>query len=273
MKNASGQEVFSHEEKASFLWEAYKDRFGSSEFSKIPIDLNALLQPVGDLDDLIAPFSPEEIDNVIKDHKNDKSPGPDWFNIDFMKKCWLVIQQDFYYLCSSFYEHNICLQSINNSYITLIPKVDNPATVSNFRPISLLNSSVKLLTKLLANQLQKVILWAILQNEYGFLKSRSIQDCLAWSFEYLHLCHRSKKQLVILKLDFEKDFDKVEHDIILKVLQHKRFPGKMDSLGNKIFIICHLFYFVKWSARKGVPLQQRTEAVRSSIPFTLCSTC
>jgi hypothetical protein len=81
-----------------------------------------------------------------------------------MKKCWPVIKQDFYDLCYSFDEHNICLQSINNSYITLIPKVDNPATVSDFRPISLLNSSVRVLTMLLANRLQKVILSAIHQN-------------------------------------------------------------------------------------------------------------
>jgi hypothetical protein len=170
------------------------------------------------LTDLIAPFSTEEIDNVIKDLKNDKSPNPDGLNTDLMKKCWPVIKQDFYYLCSFFYEYNICLQSINSSYITLIPKVDNSASVSDFRPISLLNSSVKLLTKLLANRLQKAILRAIHQNQYGFLKSRSIQDCLAWSFGYLHLCHRSKKQLVIVKLDFEKAFDKVEHEVILKVL-------------------------------------------------------
>jgi retron-type reverse transcriptase len=83
-----------------------------------------------------------------------------------------------------------------------------------------------MLTKLLANRLQLVILRAIHQNQYGFIKGRSIQDCLAWSFEYLHLCHKSKKELVILALDVENAFDKVEHEVIIQVLRHKGFPGK-----------------------------------------------
>jgi hypothetical protein len=71
------------------------------------------------------------------------------------------------------------MQSINGSHIVLVPKKDNPSKVGDYMPISLLNSSIKLLTKLLANRLQKVITRLIHKNQYGFIKERSIQDCIA----------------------------------------------------------------------------------------------
>jgi hypothetical protein len=58
------------------------------------------------------------------------------------------------------------------------------------------------------------------------LKSRSIQDCIAWTLEYIHQCHKSKKPILIVKLDFAKAFDTVEHDHILKLLHHKGFDSK-----------------------------------------------
>jgi retron-type reverse transcriptase len=118
------------------------------------------------------------------------------------------------------------MHSINGSYVTLIPKHSSPASVGDYMPISLLNTSVKVLTKLLANRLQFVITMLVHQNQYGFLKARTIQDCLAWVFEYISLYHKSGKEMVILKLDFKKAFDKLEHATIIAVLRHKGFGDK-----------------------------------------------
>jgi retron-type reverse transcriptase len=118
------------------------------------------------------------------------------------------------------------MRSINGSYVTLIPRNSSPDSVGDYRPISLLNTSVKVLTKILANRLQHVITKLVHQNQYGFIKARSIQDCLAWAFEYNSLCHKSRREMVILKLDFEKAFDKLEHATIIEVLRHKGLEDK-----------------------------------------------
>jgi len=65
--------------------------------------------------------------------------------------------EDFYTLSDEFLNRNICLQRINGSYITLVPKKDDATKVSDLRPISLLNNFIKLITKVLANRFQMVV--------------------------------------------------------------------------------------------------------------------
>jgi hypothetical protein len=98
--------------------------------------------------------------------------------------------------------------------------------MNDYRPISLVSLPLKFLTKLMANRLQEDIIPILHQNQYGFIKGKSIQDCLGWTFEYLHLCHISKKPIIILKIDFENEFYKVDYKAIIAMLEAKGFWPK-----------------------------------------------
>jgi endonuclease/exonuclease/phosphatase family metal-dependent hydrolase len=206
-----------HHEKAGILWNSFRDRLGVSVPISETFDFSQYFSPK-DLSILPAPFSHEEIDKVVAQMPSDKSPGPDGFSGLFLKVCWPVIKYDFYRLCEEFWEGSLNLQSINDSLITLIPKVASREGANDFRPISLLNICLKLITKILANRLQLKVLELVHVNQYGFLKTRNIQDCVGWAYEYLHQCKHSRREIVILKLDFAKAFDTVEHQAIMKIL-------------------------------------------------------
>jgi hypothetical protein len=153
LQDSSGSVFFNHEQKATLIWEDFRERLDTSAFETMQFDLDDLLHNEVDLSPLEMSFSIPEIDNVVKNLPIDKSPGLDEFNNEFIKRCCSIIKQDFYNLCFAFHSGEVCLQSINGSFITLIPKVDDPLRINDFRPISLLNCCVKFITKLLANRL------------------------------------------------------------------------------------------------------------------------
>jgi hypothetical protein len=160
---------------------------GVSNTPDICFNLAALFPRVEGLEEVSLPFTKEEIDNVIKSIPTDKAPSPDGFNGMFLKVCWDILAPDFYKLCDDFREGKISLHCLNSSFITLVPKKLTHESVNDYRPISLLNYVLKVLTKIIAMRLQKWTLKLVHRNQYGFIKGRNIQDCLAWSFEYLYM--------------------------------------------------------------------------------------
>jgi hypothetical protein len=106
---------------------------------------------------LSAPFSLEEIYDVVKDCDGNKCPGPDGFNFAFVKNCWDIIKGEIRIMFDQFHGNGRLPKSLLSYFVALIPKVNSPFVLGDFRPISLLGCLYKLIAKVLASRLAKVM--------------------------------------------------------------------------------------------------------------------
>ena len=96
-------------------------------------------------------FEREEILQVISDLEGDKAPGPDGFTMAFYHHCWRVVEKDVLAVFEEFFQHCKFEKSLNATFIALIPKKNGASNIKDFRPISLVGSVYKILSKVLAN--------------------------------------------------------------------------------------------------------------------------
>lgn len=89
-------------------------------------------------------------------------------------------------MVKSFFHSRRMLNELNHTNIVLIPKVDNPMKMSQFRPISLCNVVYKIISKVVTNRLKKVLPKVISLNQSTFVAGRQISDNILVVHELLH---------------------------------------------------------------------------------------
>ena len=149
--------MWAHDEKQRVLQDFFQDLIGkkihrTQTFQWPQLQLNALVQLPGlELD---RAFIENEIQHAIRDLSSEKAPGPDDFTGDFYKHCWEIIKPDVLAAFHAFYiHHNGALEHLNRAQMVLIPKKEIATEPKDFRPISLIHSFAKLLTKVMVNRL------------------------------------------------------------------------------------------------------------------------
>ena len=106
---------------------------------------------------LVKQFTRNEIEAALKQMHPTKSPGADGMLAIFYQKYWDIVGNDVVGMVLNVLNSNISMTDINKTFITLIPKINNPTKMSDFRPISLCNVIYKLISKVLANHLKLVL--------------------------------------------------------------------------------------------------------------------
>src|SRR4051812_20175119 len=185
-----------------------------SEEDKISADENLSLS---------APFMEEEIKDAVFGSYGEGAPGPDGLSFLFYQNYWDIIKMDLLCMFQEWFDDKLDLFRLNFAMITLIPKENDARVMKKFRPISLLNCSFKIFTKVLTNRLAKVIGRIISLNQSAFIRGRFILESVVTAHEIIHEVHSSKSKGLVLKIDYEKAYDRVNLDFLFEILELRGF--------------------------------------------------
>lgn len=182
---------------------------------------------------LLAPYSPEEARAAVFSMQADKAPGLDGFNPGFFQYHWDIIGSDVSSTCISMLAVGTFPVELNETALVLIPKKTIPGTMGDLRPIALCNVFYKIMSKMVANRLKRLLPRIISPSQSAFVAGRSIHDNTIIAFELMHFFkgkRYGRESYGALKMDISKAYDRMEWNYVSDVLDKMGFSTQWTSV-------------------------------------------
>ncbi|XP_019239934.1 PREDICTED: uncharacterized protein LOC109219918 [Nicotiana attenuata] len=199
--------------------EVWRPTTNFEEVAKISAVDNEMLEAV---------FDKEEVHAVIQSCAPDKAPGLDGFTMVFFQKARDFIKPEVLGALNHFHQHCHMIKSCNASFIALLPKKKGAMELRDYRTISLIGSVYKIISKLLAERLKKVIGKLVSSHQNAFIKHSQITNASLIANETLDWRIKIREPGVMCKLDIEKAF-------------HLLNCNGRTNIGNSV-TVSHLLY-------------------------------
>ncbi|OMO57964.1 reverse transcriptase [Corchorus capsularis] len=192
--------------------------------SRVTVEMNDLL---------MREFTSEEVRVAAFGMAPNKASGPDGMSPLFYQKYWHIVGEKVSEMALLFLNHGVALLEINHTNIVLIPKIDNPCQVKDYRPISLYNVVFKIVSKTLTNRLKEILPNIIGPYQSAFVPGRMIFDSSMIAFETVHYMKNKRRGIekhMALKLDLSKAYDRVEWKFLEGIMRQLGFADRWISL-------------------------------------------
>ena len=206
----------------------------------------------------------KEIKNATYNSNRNKSPGCDGLTLEFYLKFFDILKDDFLLVANSIPLEGSLSSTQRNALITCLPKEGDLTLLKNWRPISLLNTDYKIISKVIAERLYKVLPTLISEDQTCNLQNRKISYNLSLIRDVIAYANSTEQPYCILTVDQMKAFDKVDWGFLRKLLLRLNFGPAFQhwvrilyhNITSQIKVNGYLSdpFFLHQGVRQGCPL-------------------
>ena len=172
-------------------------------------------------------ITPEEVLTTIQSFREHTAPGSDGLTIEFYKTYAKTLSPILSEIYNNTYINNTLTQTQKSAHVKLIPKSGPLKSISNWRPISLLNSDYKILAKIIARRLTPLLNEYISPNQQCGLPGRQMHNIHQNLLAAIQYSQDIQNPITILQLDFSKAFDSLSHSFIFSILHKINLPDTL----------------------------------------------
>ena len=164
-------------------------------------------------------YTLEELDKVLQNTNDKKASGPDNIQAELYKALDSENRTNLLQMFNKWNKEKKIDKEITKATVVSIFKKGDTAKLENYRPISLLNASYKIYSALIKNRLEEQLEQVISETQYGFRKTRSCANALHIVRRINDFGEMSQENVITVFLDWEKAFDKVNHNKLIDALK------------------------------------------------------
>ncbi|CAH2306955.1 Hypothetical predicted protein, partial [Pelobates cultripes] len=174
------------------------------------------------------PLTTEDLAAALKHTKYGRAPGPDGFPSGYYKQFAMTLLPWLTRAVNEVSEGgHFGTESLTATIAVLLKPGKDPEHCCSYRPISLLNVDTKLLTKVLATRLQRILPSLVHVDQTGFIPGREARDSTLRLFSIQHHARKHRKHLLLLSTDAEKAFDRVNWAYMFQTLRSMGFGQRI----------------------------------------------